>query len=87
MNSVVRNFFYGVGFTLLLFMTRVPAATVQFGDLVTFIQNSIFWTMAGCIGVILVSLEFALSGGKIISARATGVNNARGAKGAAGPAK
>lgn len=87
MNSVVRNFFYAVGFTLLLFMTRVPAATVQFGDLVTFIQNAVFWTTTGCIGAMLVGLEVALSSGKIISARAADVNNARGAKGVAGPAQ
>lgn len=57
------------------------------GDLVTFIQNAVFWTTTGCIGAMLVGLEVALSSGKIISARAADVNNARGAKGVAGPAQ
>lgn len=69
MNFVLRNFFYGVGLTMLYLMTQLPPETAQFGDLVAFVHAAVFWKTVGCVAVLLAGLDFALSGRPIISAR------------------
>lgn len=80
MNFILRNFFYGVGLTMLFLMSQLPAETAQFGDLVAFLRTDVFWKTVGCVAAILAGLDFALSGRPMSSARPPAVE--QGAKGA-----
>jgi hypothetical protein len=69
MNFILRNFFYGVGLTMLYLMYQLPAQTAEFAHLVAFVQADAFWKTVGCVAAILAGLDFALSGRPIVSVR------------------
>ena len=69
MNFILRNFFYGVGLTMLYLMYQLPAQTAEFAHLVAFVHAAAFWKTVSCVAVILAGLDFALSGRPTISAR------------------
>lgn len=73
MNTLFRNFWYAVGFTVLLFMYNADPNSTTFSDLVRLVQNPV--TMHNVMGLtlMLIGVEILLSGFSI-----SGVSKAAG---------
>lgn len=58
MNTLLRNFFYGVGIVILCAMYGMNPATAQFGDVVRLMHNEMFWQVVATVSGVLVAADF-----------------------------
>jgi len=58
MNTLLRNFFYGVGIVILCAMYGMNPATAQFGDIVRLMHNEVFWKVVATVSCVLIAADF-----------------------------
>jgi hypothetical protein len=61
MNILLRNFFYAIGITVLLYLMQVNPETVTFADLVRLVQSTRAHSVVELLTVILVAFDMVVS--------------------------
>ena len=62
MSLILRNFFFAVGITTLLFLNSLNPATASFGDLVRLAQSETALSVVELLTIVLVALELVVGG-------------------------